>query len=98
MKFIKRFFKTLSVKITKRTIEYGNVGLEKLTNKVEEAERDRRVILEDEYDRLVRGLREARQEEDAGLGGPAVLPEDVLDVAIPGSIRKAGNFCRWLKR
>ena len=56
------------------------------------------MILEDEYDRLVRGLREARQEEDAGLGGPAVLPEDVLDVAIPGSIRKAGNFCRWLKR
>lgn len=68
MKFIKRFFKTLSVKITKRTIEYGNVGLEKLTNKVEEAERDRRVILKDEYDRLVCGLREARQEEDADLG------------------------------
>ena len=68
MKFIKRFFKTLSVKITKRTIEYGNVGLEKLTNKVEEAERDRRVILKDEYGRLVCGLREARQEEDADLG------------------------------
>ena len=68
MKFIKRFFKTLSVKITKRTIEYGNVGLEKLTNKVEEAERDRRVILKDEYGRLVCGLREVRQEEDADLG------------------------------
>ena len=37
-------------------------------------------------------------EEDAGLGGPPVLPEDVLNIAIPGSIRKAGNFCRWLKR
>jgi len=90
--------KALSVKITKRTIEYGNAGLEMLTNKVEETEANKRALLEDEYDRLVKGLQEARMEEDAGLGGPAVLPDDVLKVAIPGSIRKAGNFCRWLKR
>ena len=77
-------FQSLSVKITKRTIEYGNAGLEKLTAKVEEVERERKAVLEDEYDRLVRGLREARVEEDAGLGGPAVLPEDVLQIAIPG--------------
>ena len=55
-----------------------------MTAKVEEVERERKAVLEDEYDRLVRGLREARVEEDAGLGGPAVLPEDVLQIAIPG--------------
>ena len=81
---LSRIFQSLSVKITKRTIEYGNTGLEKLTAKVEEAERERKAVLEDEYERLVKGLREARAEDDAGLGGPAVLPEDVLQIAIPG--------------
>lgn len=69
-----------------------------MRDKVDDTEANRKEVLEDEYEKLVKGLREARAEEDSGLGGPAVLPEDVLTMAIPGSIRKAGNFCRWLKR
>ncbi|CAG5108094.1 Oidioi.mRNA.OKI2018_I69.chr1.g3629.t1.cds [Oikopleura dioica] len=90
--------KSLSVKITKRTIERAADGLEKLTARVDEFSMSKKEELEDEYDRLVRGLREARQNEDSGLGGPPVLPEDVLTTAIPGSIRKAPIFCKWVKR
>ena len=90
--------KSLSVKITKRTIERASDGLEKLTARVDEFSMSKKEELEDEYDRLVRGLREARQNEDSGLGGPPVLPEDVLTTAIPGSIRKAPIFCKWVKR
>ena len=73
---------------------------------------NRKEELEQEYERLVQGLRRAREIEDAGLGGPPVLPNDLLQsgtskpqyhmikrfLAIPGSIRKADNFCGWLRR
>lgn len=75
--------KSLSVKITKRTIERASDGLEKLTARVDEFSISKKEELEDEYDRLVRGLREARQNEDAGLGGPPILPDAVLTTAIP---------------
>ena len=48
------------------------------------------VKLQGEYERLVQGLREAQQrrETEQVLANP-VLPEHILDEAIPGSIRYA---------
>ena len=40
---------------------------------------NRKEEMEAEYDRLVQGLRRAREIEDAGLGGPPVLPKDLLE-------------------
>jgi len=90
--------KALSVKITKRTIDRARQGLKRVTDHVDEMKQNRKEELEQEYERLVQGLRRAREIEDAGLGGPPVLPNDLLQSAIPGSIRKADNFCGWLRR
>ena len=86
------------MKVTKRTIERARNGLQRVSEKVDEMKNHRKEELEQEYEKLVAGLRRAREAEDAGLGGPPVLPKDLLDSAIPGSIRKADNFVGWLKR
>ncbi|KAK2500624.1 hypothetical protein MC885_006492 [Smutsia gigantea] len=55
--------------------------------------------LRDEYRRLVEGLREASaaRETDAHLANP-VLPDEVLQEAVPGSIRTAEHFLGFLRR
>ena len=55
--------------------------------------------LQNEYEKLVAGLREQLQarEEDMFLTNP-VLPADVLEGAVPGTIRKAEHFVAFLKR
>uniref|UniRef100_G1PK85 General transcription and DNA repair factor IIH helicase subunit XPD n=1 Tax=Myotis lucifugus TaxID=59463 RepID=G1PK85_MYOLU len=52
-----------------------------------------------EYRRLVEGLREASvaRETDAHLANP-VLPDEVLQEAVPGSIRTAEHFLGFLRR
>ena len=71
-------FQALSVKITKRTIDRARQGLKRVTDHVDEMKQNRKEELEQEYERLVQGLRRAREIEDAGLGGPPVLPNDLL--------------------
>ncbi len=51
---------------------------------------NRKEELEQEYERLVQGLRRAREIEDAGLGGPPVLPNDLLQ---SGTSRDFKTFC-----
>ena len=55
--------------------------------------------LQNEYQRLVEGLRDAdaAREEDAFMANPA-LPDDLLKEAIPGNIRRAEHFVAFLKR
>ncbi|KNE67702.1 hypothetical protein AMAG_19689 [Allomyces macrogynus ATCC 38327] len=55
--------------------------------------------LRNEYERLVEGLRalaDARETNEV-LGNPA-LPDDVLQEAVPGNIRKAEHFIAFLRR
>ncbi|NXJ58716.1 ERCC2 helicase, partial [Spizaetus tyrannus] len=55
--------------------------------------------LAEEYRRLVEGLREAStaRETDLYLANP-VLPDEILQEAVPGSIRTAEHFVGFLKR
>ena len=55
--------------------------------------------LQNEYQRLVEGLRDAdaAREEDAFMSNPA-LPDDLLKEAVPGNIRRAEHFVAFLKR
>jgi DNA excision repair protein ERCC-2 len=55
--------------------------------------------LEDEYKKLVEGLKEARlnRSEEMFLSNP-VLPDDILEEAVPGNIRKAEHFIYFLRR
>ncbi|KAK5727960.1 TFIIH/NER complex ATP-dependent 5'-3' DNA helicase subunit, partial [Elasticomyces elasticus] len=55
--------------------------------------------LQNEYQKLVEGLREADQarDEEAFMSNPA-LPDDLLKEAVPGNIRRAEHFTAFLKR
>ena len=70
--------------------------LEKEINKLKE---DNSAKLQGEYQRLVDGLRDAQQrrETEQVLANP-VLPEHILNEAVPGSIRKGEHFVAFLKR
>ncbi|KNC79154.1 hypothetical protein SARC_08434, partial [Sphaeroforma arctica JP610] len=52
-----------------------------------------------EYDNLVQGLRDRNQErvQDVVMANP-VLPDAMLEEAIPGNIRKAEHFIGFVKR
>ena len=55
--------------------------------------------LQNEYAKLVEGLREAEEarDENAFMSNPA-LPDDLLKEAVPGNIRRAEHFVAFLKR
>ena len=55
--------------------------------------------LQNEYQSLVQGLRLAqeRRDNEQALANP-VLPEHILQEAVPGSIRKGEHFVAFLRR
>ncbi|XP_036088371.1 general transcription and DNA repair factor IIH helicase subunit XPD isoform X4 [Rousettus aegyptiacus] len=90
---------SMSVNLTRRTLDrcQGNLEtLQKAVLRIKETDEKR---LRDEYRRLVEGLREASaaRETDAHLANP-VLPDEVLQEAVPGSIRTAEHFLGFLRR
>ena len=88
-------FKALSVKITKRTIDRARQGLKRVTDHVDEMKQNRKEELEQEYERLVQGLRRAREIEDAGLGGPPVLPNDLLQSGTSRDVKTVSIMTRF---
>ncbi|NWI08049.1 ERCC2 helicase, partial [Crypturellus soui] len=90
---------SMGVNITRRTLDrcQANVAtLQATIQKIKETDAQR---LRDEYRRLVEGLREASvaRETDVYLANP-VLPDEVLQEAVPGSIRTAEHFVGFLRR
>ena len=55
--------------------------------------------LREEYNKLVQGLRDinAARETDMVLSNP-VLPNEVLEEAVPGNIRQAEHFVNFMRR
>ncbi|KAG5877282.1 hypothetical protein JTB14_021417 [Gonioctena quinquepunctata] len=90
---------SMSVKIHKRTIERATANIQLLEKTVAEMREDDHKKLQDEYQRLVQGLRDASvaRETDVILSNP-VLPEEILQEAVPGNIRNAEHFISFLKR
>ncbi|KAJ2757173.1 TFIIH/NER complex ATP-dependent 5'-3' DNA helicase subunit [Coemansia pectinata] len=90
---------SLSIDLNQRTLRASTDSVERLTERVEEMKSQNSEKLRDEYERLVDGLRDAlaAREEDLILANP-ILPDKVLHEAIPGNIRKAEHFVRFLKR
>ncbi|XP_077996565.1 general transcription and DNA repair factor IIH helicase subunit XPD-like [Glandiceps talaboti] len=90
---------SLSVNITRRTLEKCQTNVETLQtaiSKIKEKDANR---LRQEYQRLVEGLREASvaRETDVQLANP-VLPDEILQEAVPGNIRNAEHFIGFMKR
>lgn len=74
----------------------NNLDFNQQVKKLKETDESR---LKNEYQRLVEGLREAQiaRETDIALANP-ILPDDVLEEAVPGNIRKAEHFIIFMKR
>lgn len=90
---------SLSIDLTEGTLQKALRGVNDLGKQIDEMKASDSEKLQDEYQRLVEGLREADQarEEDVFMANP-VLPDDLLKEAIPGNIRRAEHFVAFLKR
>lgn len=90
---------SMSVRINKRVIERGTQALDNLEKLVKEMKEDDQNRLQEEYSKMVQGLRDVYQarETDQQLANP-VLPDDILREAVPGNIRHADHFLGFLNR
>ncbi|XP_050506968.1 general transcription and DNA repair factor IIH helicase subunit XPD [Diabrotica virgifera virgifera] len=90
---------SMSVKIQKRTIEKATANIQLLEKTIAEMRDEDSRKLQEEYQRLVQGLRDANvaRETDVILSNP-VLPDEILQEAVPGNIRNAEHFISFLKR
>ncbi|KAJ6647866.1 General transcription and DNA repair factor IIH helicase subunit XPD, partial [Pseudolycoriella hygida] len=90
---------SMSVKINRRTMERCTTALGKLDTLVQEIKEYDTNRLNEEYQNMVQGLRHASAQRDADLvlANP-ILPDDILQGAIPGNIRTADHFLSFLRR
>ncbi|EIM90023.1 DNA repair helicase [Stereum hirsutum FP-91666 SS1] len=88
---------SLSIDLTRPMLDSAARSVNKLGDKIDEIKKTDASKLQDEYAKLVEGLQDAASDEDAFMSNP-VLPEDLLNEAIPGNIRKAEHFVAFLKR
>lgn len=89
----------LSIDITEDSLRKATRGANNLERKISEMKSSDAEKLQNEYSKLVEGLREAEQarDEDQFIANP-VLPDDLLKEAVPGNIRRAEHFVAFLKR
>ena len=104
---------SLSIDITEDSLRRATRGANNLERKIEEMKTTDAKKLRDEYSKLVEGLRDAEEAraEDAFMANPGMyynvsstitnfpaLPDDLLQEAVPGTIRRAEHFITFLKR
>eukprot|EP01134_Creolimax_fragrantissima_P004010 CFRG4010T1 len=89
----------MSVDITRRTLDTCTSNLNTLKRRVDEIKQKDAQRLRNEYDALVQGLRDRNNDriQDVVMANP-VLPDAMLEEAIPGNIRKAEHFVGFVKR
>ncbi|KAL2117013.1 hypothetical protein VTJ04DRAFT_9181 [Mycothermus thermophilus] len=90
---------SLSTDITEDSLQRASRGARFLDNKINEMRESDQQKLQDEYQKLVQGLRGADdgQQEDSFMANP-ILPADLLKEAVPGNIRRAEHFVAFLRR
>ncbi|KAJ7632611.1 hypothetical protein FB45DRAFT_912930 [Roridomyces roridus] len=90
---------SLSIDLTRPMLDSAGRSISKLSDKIEEIKTTDAAKLQDEYARLVNGLKEPSddEDEDSFMSNP-LLPDDLLNEAVPGNIRKAEHFVAFLKR
>ncbi|XP_013777014.1 TFIIH basal transcription factor complex helicase XPD subunit-like [Limulus polyphemus] len=90
---------SMSVTISRRVIERCQNNIQVLAQTIKDLKEQDTNKLKEEYQRLVEGLRDANvaRETDIALSNP-VLPDEVLQEAVPGNIRNAEHFISFLKR
>ncbi|KAI5960853.1 RAD3 [Candida pseudojiufengensis] len=90
---------SLSLDLTEDSLKRATRGANKLADAVDEMKIQDSEKLQNEYEQLVEGLRQAEvdRQEELFMSNP-ILPQDLLDEAIPGNIRKGEHFISFLKR
>lgn len=90
---------SLSIDITEDSLRKATRGANNLEQKISQMKTTDAEKLQNEYAKLVEGLRDANEarSEDAFMANPA-LPDDLLKEAVPGNIRRAEHFVSFLKR
>ncbi|KAL7342912.1 hypothetical protein BJY59DRAFT_646468 [Rhodotorula toruloides] len=90
---------SLSIDLTRPMLDTAARSVETLTQKIEEIKEKDASKLEDEYRRLVEGLQAGENAvEDEDFMANPVLPQDLLQEAVPGNIRRAEHFTAFLAR
>ena len=90
---------SLSIDLTEDSLRRAARGANNLERKINEMRSSDAEKLQGEYQKLVEGLRDADEARDEGafMANPA-LPDDLLQEAVPGNIRRAEHFVAFLKR
>jgi DNA excision repair protein ERCC-2 len=90
---------SLSIDITEDSLRKATRGAVNLERKIEEMKASDEDKLQNEYAKLVEGLRSADEDraEDRFMANPT-LPDDLLKEAVPGNIRRAEHFVAFIKR
>ncbi|KAM6500526.1 Protein of unknown function (DUF1227) domain containing protein [Amanita muscaria] len=90
---------SLSIDLTRPMLDSAARSIGKLGERIQEIKATDAARLQDEYAKLVEGLQEAaeRRDSDEFMTNP-LLPDDLLNEAVPGNIRKAEHFVAFLKR
>lgn len=90
---------SLSIDLTEDSLRKASRGANNLERRIDEMKSSDAEKLQNEYQKLVEGLREADEarEEEQLMANPA-LPDDLLKEAVPGNIRRAEHFVVFLKR
>ncbi|KAH3901889.1 probable DNA repair helicase RAD3 [Saccharomycodes ludwigii] len=91
---------SLSLDLTNDVLKKASKGCNALSREIERTKQVDAQSLQDEYNKLVRGLRpeEILEPNEEPLVETPVLSADVLNEAMPGNIRKAEHFVSFLKR
>lgn len=90
---------SMSVTISRRTLDRSHANVESLARTIKNIKERDAHRLREEYNKLVQGLRDAStaRETDTVLSNP-VLPDEILEEAVPGNIRQAGHFVNFMRR
>uniref|UniRef100_A0AAF5DG82 General transcription and DNA repair factor IIH helicase subunit XPD n=1 Tax=Strongyloides stercoralis TaxID=6248 RepID=A0AAF5DG82_STRER len=90
---------SMSVSLTNRLLERASKNLTFLENHVKNLRKNNDVKLQNEYEKLVQGLKlEAEKRKEENFWASPVLPSEILNEVVPGSIRKAEHFVIFMKR
>lgn len=104
----------LSVELDRRSLDRASRNLTSISTQVNRMKQADKARLDAEYQRLVEGLRSSHSVVAPDYSNPAtgaridttndtllanpVLPDDVLEEAIPGNIRRAEHFIAFMRR
>merc|ERR1719242_823301 len=90
---------SMSVRVNRKLLEKCQNSITVLEEEIKRIREDDSERLKNEYERLVQGLRQAqeRRDNDLILANP-VLPDHVLQEAVPGNIRKGEHFVAFMRR